>query len=166
MLKNDTNIKLTKTEMANIFEKNLVSYYPLLLTVSNYDIFKQYVSESNDGMDFAKLIFSEDGKLKSNVNPDSLTLVCRYEIDNDGALEKVFNQIDDSTLKSAGWIGFIDTYVGCHGSVDKYNKFSLSPDKINWLIYNRFIGVKRIFKAKGQSKNKLYFTLNQDNILF
>ena len=166
IVKDANKIKLTKSEMANIFEKNLESYFPLLLSMTNFDIFKQYISEAGEGMDFAKLIFLKDGTLRTGVNSDSVALVCRYEVENDGALEKVFNQIDDDSLKSGGWIGFIDTYVCRCGSADKYNKLSLPSNKLTTLIYDRFISIKRIFAAKGQGKNRLYFTLSHENILF
>lgn len=165
-LKDNNKIILTRSEIAYIFENNIENYYPLILSATNYEIFEKYVAESAEGMDFAKLIFLEDGTLRSGINNDSLALVCRYEIDNDGALEKVFNNVDSDSLKSVGWIGFIDTYVSCHGSIDKFEKFSLPINKTNELIYNKFIAIKRIFAAKGNGKNKLYFTLNQKNLLF
>lgn len=162
------DIVINKSEMTNIFNKNLVNYYSLLLTSKNADLFKQFIGAAEAKKDFAKLIFLGDGALRPNTCIISLAEVCKYEISNTGALEKVFNQIDDESLKNNAWISFIDAYVDKYGSQEKFNKLSLHRGGLNELIYNRFIKIKRLSATKGQgnNKSKLYFILNNEEILF
>lgn len=167
-IKDAEEIVVNKTEMASIFNKNLTHYYGLLMTIKNSESFKQFIDAAEQEKDFAKLIFMDDGTLRPNICASSLARVCKYEVDNHGALEKVFNQIDDESLKNVSWIGFINDFINKNGTYEKNNKLSLPKGGLNELIFIRFLNIKRLFATKGQGNNKSknYFILSNSEILF
>ena len=153
---------VSKNVMEYIFDNNIIDCYYLLVSKENESTFLDFISETSDRLDFAKLIFNPDGSTKYESSALSISLVCIKEIEtNIGCFTKAVNGLPEEKLKDTCWVKAMEELVKKKGGFDKSNKLSLPNFKEYNDIINVFIRSGLVTLVKGPSNKKIYFALQK-----